>query len=185
MTFSFFIILAYIHILLSCTCQHVQQMLEYCWRMYGRKNGREKEVGDLQVPWERLFALDRGFIKDSRLAFPIGFNVDYSYKSTPRIFCLWLGWKNPSRWQDESQLVWMIINDADTAHRVRKRSHVMLFPRDCLVMPVHSDHGMWWCLSSVLAHVILACYVYYMHAHKSSKYKTQPFKHTQVRSECR
>ena len=65
----------------------------------------------------------------------------------------------------------MIINDADTAHRVRKRSHVMLFPRDCLVMPMHSDHGMWWCLSSVLAHVILTCYVYYMHAHKSSKYK--------------
>lgn len=56
--------------------------------MYGRKNGREKEVGDLQVPWERLFALDHGFMKDSRLAFPIGFNVDYSYKSTPRIFCL-------------------------------------------------------------------------------------------------
>ena len=53
-----------------------------------RKNGREKEVGDLQVSWERLFALDRGFMKDGRLAFPIGFNVDYSYKSTPRIFCL-------------------------------------------------------------------------------------------------
>lgn len=56
--------------------------------MYGGKNGRGKEVGDIQAPWERLFALDRGFMKDSGLIFPIGFNVDYSYKSTPRIFCL-------------------------------------------------------------------------------------------------
>ena len=56
--------------------------------MYGRKNGRGKEVGDLQVSWERLFALDRGFMKDSGLDFPIGFNVHYSYKSTPGIFCL-------------------------------------------------------------------------------------------------
>lgn len=120
MKFSFFIILAYIRILLLYTCQHVEQILEYCWRMYGRKNGRGKDVGDIQAPWERLFALDRGFMKDSGLIFPIGFNVDYSYKSTPRIFCLWLGWKNPSRWQDESQLVWTIVSDADTAQRVRK-----------------------------------------------------------------